>query len=266
MDWKAGFALILVCWLPFVGGPALEAQVVEGRVLDSTTQEPVSTARVTLLTDGGDHVETVLTDGEGRFVLRARDPGLHLLETDRLGYGPQRTEPFQVASEGVTRQDVDLVPGALELEGIVVEGYPGQLLHSATLAGVYARRARSPSVGNNRVLVRGDPDLDSQFRVRDVLPALFPRPFCARTNERGEPIPFVYFDAWEAGRMGPHGTDWVLDLPIREVEAIEYYRDLAAAPMMVRPPPVGQRSENYIYRDMIRACGIVAVWSRGAPR
>jgi hypothetical protein len=218
---------------------------------------------VTLIDQDGDLLETVLTDSGGRFRLRVREAGVHRLEADRLGYGVQRTDTFFVSGNGTLTQEVSLVPRAIELDSLAVRVSPGAILHEATLSGVFARRARSPSAGSNRVLVRGDPDLDSAWRVRDVLPSWMPRPFCERLNERGDPIPYLYFDGWEARGMGPEGTDWVLDLPIREVEAVEYYRDLTSTPMALRPDDRGNTIRGH---PKIRACGVVAVWSRGAPR
>lgn len=243
-----------------------EAQIVEGTVLDAGSGEPVATARVTLVAEGDDdRVATALSDGEGRFVLQADAGGLHRLEADRLGYGLQRTDPFEVEADGITEHDFPLATEAVEVEGIVVEGYAGGLLHQDDMAGVYARRARSPEVGSNRVLVRGDPDLDSQWRVKDVLPLSIPRRQCPRMSADGERIPFMYWDGRIASVIGHDAEAYILDLPVREVAAIEYYLDINSAPMPLRP------DERYrlgigIGMDVIRACGIVGVWSRGAPR
>lgn len=255
-------ALVWGLW----AAPALDAQVVEGTVLDAGSGEPVATARVSLMTADDDRVATTLTDAEGYFLLRSEEGGPHRLEADRLGYGLQHTDVFEVAVEGITEHDFLLVSQAVEVEGIVVEGYPGQILHRADLTGVYARRARSPSVGSNRVLVRGDPQLDSQMKLRDALPPWIPRPHCPHRNDRGERIPLVYYDAWPASRMGHEGTDFILDLPVREVEAVEFYRDRNEVPMALNQDDWGRMEAERVYRDPIRACGLVAVWSRGAPR
>lgn len=268
----AGVAAALVAVL-LPGAVPAEAQVIEGRVLDSLTAEPVAVARVSLLDEDGDRVHTTLSADDGTFTLRARREGLHRLEVDRLGYGDaQRTAPFEVDGEGVTRREVRLLPDAVQVDGIVARAHPGGLLHEATLAGVYARRARSLDVGSNRVLVRGDPELDHQFRVRDVLPAWIPRPFCPREDVTGggrrlEPRPFVYYDGRPADHvMGLNGERFILDLPVTEVEAVEFYRDWQSAPMAARPETGGRTSVETGRRDVVRACGIVLVWSRGAPR
>lgn len=262
-DW--GSTGVLLAAILVTPAPDLGAQVVRGRVLDSNVGEPVATARVTLLTTDGERVSTVLSDALGRFTVRAASGGAHIMEADRLGYGPQRTEVFEVVPEGVTVRDVLLVPDAFELEGIVVSGYPSRLLHEMTMAGVYARRARSPSVGSNRVIVRGDGLIEHQFRVGDVLPAWIPGPRCVRKDARGNRIPYVFIDGWEAQTRGLDGAGetFILDLSVGEVVAVEFYRDVNEAPMALRPP---ERLRSKAGFDQIRACGIVAVWTHGAPR
>jgi len=245
--------LCLVALPPLPG----TAQTIDGRVLDALTDRPVVTARVSLLDTLNRRIDTVLTDADGRFRLRAREGGVHRLEADRLGYGAQRTETFTVDPEGTTRRDVRLQPEAIALEGVTARVYPGALLHEATLSGAMARRARSPSVGSDRVLVRGDPELDQAPSVRSLLLSWQLREGCPTRNERGQTIPYVFIDARPAGWMGPGGADLVLDMSVLDVEAVEVYRNLLAIPMPFRPDSPPRR---------IRACGVVLIWTRGAPR
>lgn len=238
-----------------VGG---DAQIVHGRVFDQAADSPIPMARVSLLDEEGERVATTLTDAQGRFSLTANGGGSHVLEADRLGYGIQRSETFQVPEEGETRQDLRMIPRAIEVEGVVVEGHPGQLLHEGTLSGVYARRARSPSVGSNRVLVRGDPRFDGAISIGDLLPhPIRPAPYwSARANWCG----YLYIDGREAAAWGGDYKAQILSMSPGEVEAIEYYRDLTMAPMAIRPMELpGEMGRA-------RRCGIMAVWTSGAPR
>lgn len=250
--WLSLFPVVVAAAL---ASPA-EAQVLEGRVVDSQTSEPVATARVSLLDSAGVHLETTLTDRDGRFVFRIRESGPRRLEVERLGYHLHRTESFEADVTELVRREIELVPRAVELEGIVVEGYPGQLLHEGTLEGVWARRARSPSIGSNRVLVRGDPDLDERVYVRDALPGVMRR---CRAGSRYGSGPIVYVDGQPAAqRFGPGSGDIVLRFSPGDVLAIEFYRDLNSIPMSIRPLDLPSR---------VRSCGFLAIWTVwGAPR
>jgi hypothetical protein len=253
LRWGGQVSLCLAALLPLPG----TAQTIEGRVLDAVTDRPVGTARVSLLDALNRRIDTALTDSDGRFRLRAREGGVHRLEADRLGYGSQQTDTFTVALEGTTRRDVRLQPEAIALEGVTVRVHPGALLDEATLSGALARRARSPSVGTNRVLVRGDPEFDEAHRIRSLMPAWMPRQACRNLDEGMQPLPFVYIDARPAGWMGPQAVDLVLDLSVSAVEAVEIYRDLTAIPIPLRP---------HEEVSQIRHCGVIAVWTHRAPR
>jgi hypothetical protein len=253
LRWGGQVSLCLAALLPLPG----TAQTIEGRVLDAVTDRPVGTARVSLLDALNRRIDTALTDSDGRFRLRAREGGVHRLEADRIGYGAQRTDTFTVAHGGTTQRDVRLQLEAITLEGVTARVYPGALLHEATLSGALARRARSPSVGGNRVLVRGDPELDEAPRIRSLLPVWLPRATCPNVNERRRPMPFVIIDARPTGWMGPDGADLILDMSVLDVEAVEIYRDVTSIPMSFRPE---------VLPRVVRHCGFIAVWTRGAPR
>lgn len=258
---RAPWILTLVISLATVPIQAQDADRephVVGTVTDSTNGQPVATARVSLLDGEGERIHTVLTDGEGRFRLEARAGGPHTLEVDRLGYQLQRTDAFEVASEGVTPKDVRLVNRAIELDEIRVRAYPGQLIHEGSMAGVLARRARSPSVGSNRVLVRGDPDLDHAVSIADLLPGRI-RPSSTYSGRRGW-CGYLYVDGWETNHLGADYKAMILSLPPREVRAIEFYRDLTSVPMSIRP--MEERGDF----GRLRRCGLLAVWTVGAPR
>ena len=56
--------------------------------------------------------------------------------------------------------------------------------------------------------------------------------------------------------------DAVLDLPIREVQALEVYRDWLSIPVSLQPLDDIPMPNIPRY---VRACGVVAVWTLGAP-
>lgn len=255
--------------LVMIGLPSsMEAQAVHGRVLDAESGEAVSTVRVSLLNEDDERVATALTGADGAFALFAEAPGLHRLEADRLGYGQQRNELFEVPAEGLVERDFPLAVRAVEVEGIVVEGHPGAFLHQDNLAGVYARRARSPSVGGNRVLVKGDRQIEWSLTVRDVLPHGFPGircpddyPIIFRDARRVYPdARRMYIDESRGHRESDPFLEEVLNLPVSYLEAVEYYKDVNAIPLSLRPT---KRREGSGY---VRHCGVVLVWTGAAPR
>ena len=90
---------------------SLPDAVLSGRVTDSLTHQPITGARL-----WADPDARTTTDQEGMYTLRVpveRDPAATILWVDKTGYAPSRPkEPVILKSGAVTKQDVDLDPGA----------------------------------------------------------------------------------------------------------------------------------------------------------
>ncbi|MEJ2541358.1 MAG: carboxypeptidase regulatory-like domain-containing protein, partial [Gemmatimonadota bacterium] len=88
---------------------------IRGQVRDYATREPLSGARVSVL--GTD--SEILTDAEGEFVLDGLPPGLHLIETEYLGYAT-RTDSVTIRSDEAVLVEVPLAANAIEIAGMTV--------------------------------------------------------------------------------------------------------------------------------------------------
>ena len=98
---------------------------IQGQVLDYATKEPLSGARVTVL--GTDR--EILTDDEGEFFLDELPPGLHLIETEFIGYAT-RTDSVTIRSDEAVLVAVPLATNAIEIAGMTVtaRGQRGDVL------------------------------------------------------------------------------------------------------------------------------------------
>ena len=87
----------LLVALSAVSAP-VSAQVVQGRLLDTATDQPVVTVTVQLLRGekGDNAVATHVTDEQGHFVLHAPASGTYRLRTTRIGYQQATTRPFDL--------------------------------------------------------------------------------------------------------------------------------------------------------------------------
>ncbi|MCH7473409.1 MAG: carboxypeptidase regulatory-like domain-containing protein, partial [Gemmatimonadetes bacterium] len=72
------------------------AQVLRGVLVDSATSLPIDAAFVVLLGASGVERARILTDGLGRFVLRAPEPGGYRLKSERIGYRSVLSPLFQL--------------------------------------------------------------------------------------------------------------------------------------------------------------------------
>jgi hypothetical protein len=95
--------------------------VIEGRLVDDATGEPVSGASVSLLPPVDDVVVTRrLTDAEGRFTFLA-DFGEWRLRAVRIGYATTTSDRFEIRRAGVTEVEFRIDMEAITLLPLVVE-------------------------------------------------------------------------------------------------------------------------------------------------
>jgi len=114
--------LALSIVLCFAFAPALNAQRVTGRVLDSRTEEGVAGARVVLVDAEGNDRGSVESDGTGAFRLPVPFPGVFTLQVTRLGYQETTSQPFEVAFTETVEVELRLGIEAIVLEPLEVVG------------------------------------------------------------------------------------------------------------------------------------------------
>ncbi|MCA9709615.1 MAG: TonB-dependent receptor plug domain-containing protein, partial [Myxococcales bacterium] len=125
--------------------------VVEGRVVDQTTGEPVTEARVRL----GD--AEVQTDATGHFELQGVCPGDHALTVERTAY---ETVEYDVTVDGNTVVDVHALPREVE--------HDDHVLVRVSQAPATQTRASTTLDGEDLARTRGKPLADSLTAVSGV--------------------------------------------------------------------------------------------------
>ena len=113
-------ASLFIVLTALVVAPA-SAQTVTGVVVEEGSGIPVDGAMVILFDGAAEPVNRSLTDGLGRYILKARAPGVHSLRVDRIGYRSVTSGSFTVGPGGVTH-DVQIPVHAIELMGLDVSG------------------------------------------------------------------------------------------------------------------------------------------------
>jgi TonB-linked SusC/RagA family outer membrane protein len=148
---------------------------ISGRVIDSTSQRPVSGVAVVIVGTG----RGTLTGDAGNFALSAVPVGTHTVMARRIGYASQQ-QTVAVRGGEVTTVEFALPPAASVLEQVVTTGYGTQrrLAITGSIASIDADEANvgvAPNV-NNLIQGRaagvmmttnsGEPGADAQIRIR----------------------------------------------------------------------------------------------------
>jgi hypothetical protein len=134
-----GFALVAVAALglsPATAWAQQEPAVLQGRILDEATGEPLIGAQVSVVgTDQG-----AITDVDGRYRI-SLPAGSHDLRVVYLGYGDKTVTGVPVRPDAANYQDVTLASEAVEAEGIEVVISAAEERGSVAGALAYQRRA-----------------------------------------------------------------------------------------------------------------------------
>ncbi len=157
--------LVLLLLLPL----PLRGQEIVGRVLDASTDQPISSALVTATAEG-EEVARALTGPAGRFVLQL--DGVTQVEVTASVIGYRTSTPTPVDVLGVARRvevEIRLATEAIEIEGLSVVARGVALRHLATPAGFQERYRNRHRVGAAKLYMGNDPLVMASSEFTDVL-------------------------------------------------------------------------------------------------
>lgn len=253
------------------GASSSFAQVVlEGRVLDDVSEQPLAGARVILLNRLNKTAGYSVTDALGRFRFEDRNWGWYRLEISAVGYVRAQT-PFLYWTEehDFAGVEVRLAPDAVLLAPLEVTALSGPAI-SPVLENAEFRRERGLGVHITREQI----ETRNPANVTDMLLEL-PGVHAQRSGARSGGGRQLYMGRALAGPAGgacpvqiwvdgvlanpgrPGGEDLSVDDLVRplDVEVIEVFRGLGSVPPEFLNP--------------YARCGVVAIWTRrsvGVPR
>lgn len=98
----------------------LSAQIIGGRVMDRTSNEPIPEAVVEVLNPTGRSMHRARTDRDGFFVFELREPGEYRLRTSRVGYQTVTSAGVQVEERQTVQVEIKIATGEVELEPLRV--------------------------------------------------------------------------------------------------------------------------------------------------
>jgi hypothetical protein len=207
------------------------AQVVSGRVLDSTNGAPVSLVGVHLLDRQRDHVAITVADSLGRYFLTVPDSGEYFIVAQRYGYTDLESPLLAISNQRDYDLDLELRPEPIGLGGVTVtvrneavvewltrefgmnpsEAYGFRLLQGARLEEAKARAKYEPTgtlrwlyvpISHGRcVSINALPQPQSVSWFRGDRSQAFPGPGTPQTGTRSRE------DGMPATGSGPDGRD-----------------------------------------------------------
>jgi hypothetical protein len=281
MKHRACFLLAAIALIALVLDHArLEAQGIQGFIVDATDSKPIPGAQVRLLR-GNTLVAKATADSMGGFLIRATKSGEHSVEVTGLGLEPT-VNNVKLKTAEITEVMIRMGARPLQMKALTVEGKRRDIGHDASYAGMMVRRQREGGLlGNIVVFDRSDPEFTSSSSAQDLL---------QWTTLNNKCIGAVFWN----GQPSLSG-DWMMELNLAHVEAVEVFRDLYSAPREFRSfaavyastsydrsfsgPPnwddpafkglrgagLGVSASSSRRQSVTSNCGVVSIWSRRTP-
>jgi hypothetical protein len=211
----------LVLGLSALGSATANAQTVVGHVVEEGTLRPLLAAFVVLEDEHGARHGGVLTGGDGRFVIRAPQPGTYRLRTEMIGYASTTSDIFRLEPGETQERTVHVPLQAITLEGIQVSGAarcrprPGSGPETARL-WEEARKALEVTSWSERA---------GAIRFQGV-----------RHTRVLHPGTLRVVDYAEQGWRGWSGRSPYLSIPVEELERYGYVHEDASGDLVYHAP------------------------------
>lgn len=239
----------------------LGAQTVSGRLLEQGTRRPIASGLVVLLDSASAPVDQAVTNSEGRFLLRSRNPGSFYIRAEGLGYQTRLDGILELGEGGQISIEFYLRPSPIVLDSLLtaVERDRISIAERRYLQrqGFYDRMAlgfgdfitpgeletrlpndpRSLFQGQSAIRVEMDPYMGQQaVRLKQ------PGGFCS---------PALFVDGAKITFAGRRGAVVLEDVVrVEDISAVEIYRRLSSVPL------------QYNIAGPDTNCGVLLVWTK----
>jgi hypothetical protein len=212
--------------------PALEGQVVHGRVVDDATAAPLDFVTIDLLDGTGERRGGTVSDSAGEFSVRAPGAGSWTLRLTRIGYAAVHTAAVEVGASERVELELRMSLTAVPLEALRVvaraEYLPGRLREFRE------RAEESRRMGRGRVFLRSD---------LERMPTPHPSSLLVFAQNRGGCSPTIMLDGLPVGSA-------------RELDGIVVMESLEGVEFYTGPTQIPQQYANRGY------CAMALFWTR----
>lgn len=247
----------------------LNAQTLEGTVIDGQSGEPIAMTYVALVTEDQRSVVAVTADTEGAFSLEAPSPGSYYVYASSIGYSPVVDGIFELGEGSLMEVEVRLEPDPVMMDSI--RATVDRTERYLRTVGFYERMERDWGVfiDADEIGRRAVDRIAEVFRGIPRVQVFEPSSYDPRTGfypeiriRHGKDLcsPNLYVDGqlvhWGPGAMDLEGNtrnDPAMPdefVTPSEVAAIEVYRSGTEVP------------PRY---NTSRGCGVVLIWTHHGP-
>ena len=259
----AGVALVAVV-AAGTAQPAL-AQTIDGTLMEAGSDRPISLGLVIMMTTQGDSVTSAVTDSQGRFSLRAEEPGEFLLIASAFGFKETRAGLFELGRDG--HMDIEFRVGAqaMPIDGILVELQRPSIQHQLIRNGYVRRLQRGLGVFITPYDIEKSGAISTPDLFRNIPGVAVRMVGGGLSAHLGESVQFasamgyctptMYVDGQRLTPQVVAAQPLGMLLPLGDIDAVEVYRRPAEVPIEYAGTVSSRDSDP-------GACGVIVVWTR----
>lgn len=256
----------LVAVLAFGLGMPVQAQTINGRLMEAESDRAISLGLVIMMTEEGDSITSAVTNATGLFTVQSDEPGNFVLISSAFGFKETKVGVFELGPGGSMEIEFRVGAKAMPIDGILVELQRPSIQHQLISNGFVRRLQRGQGMfitpyDIEQSLAMSTPDL---FRG---LPGVALRP--AGDNNlfafAGEGVQFLSANGYctptiylDGARLSPAiVSSMSIDnlIPLMEIDAAEIYRRPSEVPIEYGATGV-QPDDEY------GVCGVMVLWTR----
>lgn len=225
-----------------LGGPVhtVQAQTINGTLMEVDSDQPISLGLVLMLSESGDSITSTVTDSRGRFSVSADEPGSFLLIASAFGFKETAAGVFELGENGAMDIEFRIAAAPMPIDGLLVSLQRPVLEHNLVRNGFVRRITRGrgrfitpadiekSSATNTADLFRGIPGVHltnppgGMIGARNVVRMVSQNDYCA---------PTIYLDG--ARISSGMAADMAIDdlAPLQTLDAVEVYRRPSEIPI-----------------------------------
>jgi len=252
---RALLVVLFGLWLVWPAA-ALEAQRLQGRVVDEESRAGIMGATLEVVDEAGEVLGEAETDSAGVFAVDLAEAGSYRLRVEHIAYRTLETEPIEVARAEAVRVEVRMGRTVIPLEPLIIETRRDM----GRLAGFRERVEADPF---GKFVTREEIDARPASTPTDLMqaiPGVTIRPVSRANNPSGMAVklilmrgtvdfcePSLYLDGTRIHQSSDAPIDDMLSSVM--LEGVEAYTTVGSAPVEYQP------TNN---------CGVVLFWTREA--
>ncbi len=264
-DRAFGTWLVALVMLIFgVGATPVQAQTINGTLMEVETGQPISLGLVIMMTEAGDSVTSGVSNGQGQFSLTAPDGGSFLLVASAFGFKETAAGVFELGADGEMDIDFRIAAAPMPIDGILVSLQRPGLQHQLVKNGFVRRVTRGLGRFITPIMIEESPALTSEDLFRGIPGVGLVYPQGGINSFQGATVrlagtgqyctPTIYLDGTRLSVQMTASMPIEVIAPLQTIDAVEIYRRPAEVPVEYGMTQSGSGQGGN--------CGVIVLWTR----